>query len=45
MVRDWRNAAAAIKRNLARHTGFPFPIIALAEIEIVANFDLAAAKA
>jgi tetratricopeptide (TPR) repeat protein len=45
MVRDWRNAAAEIKRNLAKKTGSPFPRTALAQIEIVANFDLAAARA
>ena len=45
MVRDWRNAAAEIKRNLAKKTGSPFPIIAVAQIEVVANFDLAAARA
>ena len=45
MVRDWRNAAAEMKRNLAIHPGFPFPKIGLAQIEIVASFDLAAARA
>ena len=38
-------AAAEMKRNLAKNTGFPFPIIGLAQIEVVANFDLAAARA
>ena len=45
MVRDWRNAAAEMKRNLAIHPGFPFPKTGLAQIEVVANFDLAAARA
>jgi TolB-like protein/Flp pilus assembly protein TadD len=45
MVRDWRNAAAEMKRNLAKYTGSPFPRIALAQIEVVANFDLTAARA
>lgn len=45
MVRDWRAAAAAMKRNLAQMSGNPGPRVALAEIEIVANCDLAAAKA
>ena len=45
MVRDWRNTAAEIKRNLEKGTGSPFPKIALAQIEIVANFNLAAARA
>ena len=45
MVRDWRNAAAEMKRNLAKETGSPFPRIGLAQIEVVANFDLAAARA
>jgi TolB-like protein len=44
MVRDWRNAAAEMKRNLAKYTDAPFPRIALAQIEVVANFDLAAAR-
>jgi serine/threonine protein kinase/Flp pilus assembly protein TadD len=44
MVRDWRNAAAEMKRNLAKGTGSPFPTIGLAQTEIVANFDLAAAR-
>ena len=45
MVRDWRNTAAEINRNLEKGTGSPFPKIALAQIEIVANFNLAAARA
>jgi len=44
MVRDWPNAAAEMKRNLAKNTGVPFPIIGLAQIEVVANFDLAGAR-
>ena len=45
MVRDWRNAAAEIKRNLATEPRFPISKIGLAQIEVVANFDLAAARA
>src|SRR5216110_580557 len=45
MVRDWRAAAAAMKQNLARMLGFPRPIVGLAQIEVVANCDLAAARA
>ena len=45
MVRDWRNAAAEIKRNLAKKPGSPFPKIGLAQIEVVANGDVAAARA
>jgi TolB-like protein len=45
MVRDWRNAAAEMKLNLTKKTGSPFPKISLAKIEVVANFDLAAARA
>ena len=44
MVRDWGNTAAEIKRNLAKNTGSPFLIIAVAQIEVVANLDLAAAE-
>ena len=43
MVRDWRSATAAMKRNL--EGGFPLPIIGLAQIEVVANCDLGAARA
>src|SRR4029079_16546109 len=43
MVRDWRNAAAEMKLNLTKKAGSPFPKISLAKIEVVANFDLAAA--
>ena len=45
MVRDWRNAAAEMKLNLTKKPGSPFPKISLAKIEVVANFDLAAARA
>jgi len=45
MVRDWRNASVEMRRNLGKNTGSPFPTIALSQIEVVANFDLAAARA
>ena len=45
MVRDWRSAAAAMKRNLAQKPDLRIPRIGLAQIEVVANFDLAAARA
>ena len=45
MVRDWRAAAAEMKRNLAQNPGAPHPKEGLAQIEIVANCDLAAARA
>jgi len=44
-VRDWQAAAEAIKQNLARNPDLPFPRIGLAQIEVVANCDLAAARA
>ncbi len=44
-VRDWQAAADAIKQNLAREPDLPFPRIGLAQIEVVANCDLAAARA
>ena len=44
MVRDWQAAAAATKRNLARMPDAPYPRIGLAQIEVVAHLDLAAAK-
>jgi TolB-like protein/Tfp pilus assembly protein PilF len=46
MVRDWPATAAAIKRNLQRQPpGVPFGRMGLALIEIVANCNLAAARA
>ena len=45
MVRDWRAAAAAMKQNLARSPDQPRPRVGLAQIEVVANCDLAAARA
>jgi TolB-like protein/Tfp pilus assembly protein PilF len=45
MVRDWRAAAVAMKRNLALMPDAPFPREGLAEIEVVANCNLAAARA
>ena len=45
MVRDWRAAAAAMKQNLARRPDQPRPRVGLAQIEVVANCDLAAARA
>lgn len=45
MVRDWPAAAAVVKQNLLRMPGVPFPKLGLAQIEVVANCDLAAAKA
>jgi TolB-like protein/Flp pilus assembly protein TadD len=44
MVRDWRAAAAGMKRNLVQ-ARTPYPRIGLAQIEVVANCDLAAARA
>ena len=43
-VRDWRSATAATKKNLGRRAG-AFPRIGLAQIEVVANCDLRAARA
>ena len=45
MVRDWPAAAAEMKRNLALMPDAPFPREGLAEIEVVANCNLAAARA
>ena len=45
MVRDWQAAAAAMKRNLARIPDHPLPRVGLAQIEVVANGNLAAARA
>jgi TolB-like protein/class 3 adenylate cyclase/Flp pilus assembly protein TadD len=46
MVRDWPATSAAIKRNLQRQPPrVPFAKISLADIEVVANRNLAAAKA
>lgn len=45
MVRDWRAAAAEMERNLAQNPGAPLPREGLAEIEVVANNNLAAARA
>jgi TolB-like protein/class 3 adenylate cyclase/Tfp pilus assembly protein PilF len=45
MVRDWPAAAVAMKRNLARIPDNPLPRVGLAQIEVVANGNLAAAKA
>jgi TolB-like protein/Tfp pilus assembly protein PilF len=45
MVRDWRAAAAAMIQNLAQNPGAPHPREGLAEIEVVANSNLAAARA
>jgi tetratricopeptide (TPR) repeat protein len=45
MVRDWPAASAEMKRNLAQNPGAPIPREGLAEIEIVANRNLAAARA
>jgi TolB-like protein/Tfp pilus assembly protein PilF len=45
MVRDWQAAAAAMKRNLARRPDNPLPRVGLAQIEVVANGNLVAAKA
>ena len=45
-VRDWPAAAAAIKRNLQRQgPGVPFAKMSLAQIEIVAHSNVAAARA
>src|SRR5437868_2350064 len=44
MVRDWRAAAAAIKRNVALTPDEPRHRVGLAQIEVVANCDLAAAR-
>ncbi len=45
MVRDWPAAAAGINRNLALAPNHPFATIALADLEVVANGNLAAARA
>src|SRR2546421_4290073 len=45
MVRDWRAAAAAIKRNVALTPDEPRHRVGLAQIEVIANCDLAAARA
>jgi serine/threonine protein kinase/cytochrome c-type biogenesis protein CcmH/NrfG len=45
MVRDWRAAAVAVKQNLARMPDEPRLRVGLAQIEVVANCDLAAARA
>jgi len=45
MVRDWRAAAAEMERNLAQNPGAPHPKEGLAEIEVVAKSNLAAARA
>src|SRR5216110_2652873 len=45
MVRDWRAAAVAVKQNLARSPDEPRLRVGLAQIEVVANCDLAAARA
>ncbi len=45
MVRDWRAAAAAIKRIVALTPDEPRHRVGLAQIEVVANCDLAAARA
>jgi tetratricopeptide (TPR) repeat protein len=46
MVRDWPAAAAAIKRNLQRQPpSMPFAKMSLAEIEVVANCNLAGSRA
>ncbi len=44
-VRDWQASADAIKQNAARQPDLPFPRIGLAQIEVVANGNLAAARA
>jgi TolB-like protein/Flp pilus assembly protein TadD len=43
MVRDWQSATAATKKNLERAGAFPR--IGLAQIEVVTNCDLRAARA
>src|SRR5438132_1633554 len=45
MVRDWRAAAAAIKRNVALTPDEPRHRVGLAQIAVVANCDLTAARA
>jgi len=46
MVRDWPAAVAATKRNLQRQPpGIPFARMGLAQIEVVANCNLAASRA
>jgi len=45
MVRDWQAAAAEMKRNLALMPDSPRPRVGLAQIEVVANGNLAAARA
>jgi TolB-like protein/class 3 adenylate cyclase len=44
-VRNWQATADAMKQNLGRQPDLPYPRIGLAYIEVVANCDLAAAKA
>jgi TolB-like protein/Tfp pilus assembly protein PilF len=44
-VRNWQATADAMKQNLGRQPDLPFPRIGLAQIEVVANYDLAAARA
>ncbi len=44
-VRDWPATTTALKRNLQRLPGLPFPKMGLSQIEVVANGDLPAARA
>ena len=44
-VRDWPATTAAIKRNLQRLPGLPYPKMGLSQIEVVANGELPAARA